>query len=117
MVEAAQGEVWWAELPQPAGSGPWHETTCRGGSGEFAEPEPDLDRGGASPLTSNLAWADAPGNTVAAGNGHRFAEGLRRQRVAGGRARSAHWLAERVRRIGDRQLALILRGIDVVLGR
>lgn len=22
MVEAAQGEVWWAELPEPVGSGP-----------------------------------------------------------------------------------------------
>lgn len=115
MVAVAQGEVWWAELPEPVGSGPGLRrpvVVVQGNS---------LNRSRIStvvcvPLTSNLAWADAPGNTVLAAT----VTGLPKDSVANASqvvALDRRTLAERVRRIGDGQLALILRGVDVVLGR
>ena len=68
------------------------------------------------PLTSNLDWADAPGNTVLPAT----VTGLPKDSVANASqivALDRHTLAERVRRIGDRQLAIVMRGIDIVLGR
>lgn len=68
------------------------------------------------PLTSNLACADAPGNTVLPAK----VTGLPKDSVANASqvvALDRRTLAERVRRIGERQLTLILREIDVVLGR
>ena len=63
MVEVAQGDVWWAELPEPVGSGPGLRRPIVVVQGN------PLNRSRIStvvciPLTSNLAWADAPGNTV-----------------------------------------------------
>ena len=115
MVEVAQGEVWWAELPEPVGSGPGLRrpiVVVQGNS---------LNRSRIStvvcvPLTSNLAWADAPGNTVLPAT----VTGLPNDSVANTSqilALDRRTLAERVRRIGDRQLALIMRGIDIVLDR
>ena len=68
------------------------------------------------PLASNLAWADAPGNTVLPAT----VTGLPKASVANPSqilALDRRTLAEHVRRIGDRQLALIMRGIDITLGR
>ena len=68
------------------------------------------------PLTSNLVWADAPGNTLLPAT----VTGLPKDSVADASeiiALDRRTLAERVRGIGDRRLALILRGIDIVLGR
>ncbi len=68
------------------------------------------------PLTSNLAWADAPGNTVLPAT----VTGLPKDSVANSSqivALDRRALVERVRRLEDRQLALIIRGIDIVLGR
>ena len=68
------------------------------------------------PLTSNLAWADAPGNTVLPAT----VTGLPKDSVANPSqivALDRRALVERVRRLEDRQLALVIRGIDIVLGR
>ena len=68
------------------------------------------------PLTSNLAWADAPGNTVLPAT----VTGLPKDSVANSSqivALDRRALVGRVRRLEDRQLALIIRGIDIVLGR
>jgi mRNA interferase MazF len=68
------------------------------------------------PLTSNLRWADAPGNVLLRSQ----STGLPRDSVANvsqivtiDRA----LLAEAVGSLSTRQLQLILAGIDVVLGR
>jgi mRNA interferase MazF len=68
------------------------------------------------PLTSNLTWADAPGNTLLAAK----ATGLPRDSVANASqiiTLDRSFLAERVGRLGPKQLAQVLHGIDVVLGR
>ena len=68
------------------------------------------------PLTSNLAWADAPGNTVLPAT----VTGLPKDSVANSSqivALDRRTLVERVHRLAGRQLALIMYGIDIVLGR
>jgi len=63
VVAVSQGEIWWAELPEPIGSGPGYRrpvVLVQGNS---------LNRSRIAtvvcvPLTSNLKWADAPGNVL-----------------------------------------------------
>ncbi len=115
MVEVAQGEVWWAELPEPAGSGPGFRRPVVVVQGD------PFNRSRIAtvvcvPLTSNLTWADAPGNTLLPAK----ATGLPKDSVANASQivsidRSS--LTERVGRLRPKQLAQILHGIDVVLGR
>ena len=57
----SQGEVWWADLPAPAGSGPGFRRPVVVVQGDA------LNRSRIAtvvcvPLTSNLRWALAPGN-------------------------------------------------------
>lgn len=68
------------------------------------------------PLTSNLRWADAPGNVLLRAR----STGLPRDSVANvsqiltiDRA----WLSELIGQISTRRLQLLLAGIDIVLGR
>jgi len=68
------------------------------------------------PLTSNLTWADAPGNTLLPAR----ATGLPKDSVANASqivTIDRSFLSERVGRLGPKQFAQILHGIDVVLGR
>ena len=63
MVEVRQAEVWWAELPEPVGSGPGLRRPVVVVQGN------PLNRSRIAtvvyvPLTSNLVWADAPGNAL-----------------------------------------------------
>lgn len=115
MVEVAQGEVWWAELPDPAGSGPGFRrpvVVVQGNS---------LNRSRIAtvvcvPLTSNLVWADAPGNPMVPAK----APHLPKDSVANASqivAIDRAFLTERAGRLTPKLLAQILHGIDVVLGR
>jgi mRNA interferase MazF len=68
------------------------------------------------PLTSNLTWADAPGSTLLPAT----ATGLPKDSVANASqivTIDRSFLSERMGRLGPKQLAQILHGIDVVLGR
>jgi mRNA interferase MazF len=68
------------------------------------------------PLTSNLKWAEAPGNVLLAAR----ATGLAKDSVANVSlivAVDRSQLPERVGKLARRQLELVLAGIDVVLGR
>ena len=115
MVEASQGEIWWAELPDPVGSGPGFRRPVLIVQGNH------LNRSRIAtvvcvPLTSNLAWAEAPGNVLLTAS----ATGLPRDSVANGSqivALDRALLARRVGRLTPRRLAQVLHGIDVVLGR
>ena len=62
MVGVSQGDVWWADLPDPTGSGPGFRRPVVVVQGN------PLNRSRIATvvcvsLTSNLKWADAPGNT------------------------------------------------------
>jgi mRNA interferase MazF len=114
-VVIGQGEVWWADLGEPTGSGPG-----------FRRPVvvvqcDALNRSRVHtvvcvPLTSNLKWADAPGNVLLAAR----TTGLARESVANVSlivAVDRHQLTERVGKLPRRQLEQVLAGIDIVLGR
>lgn len=115
MVDVAQGDVWWADLPEPAGSGPGFRRPVVIVQGNA------LNRSRIAtvvcvPLTSNIVWAGAPGNTLLTAR----ATGLPKDSVANVSqiiALDRSLLTERVRRLTPKHLAQILHGIDVVLGR
>ncbi|MGH8546953.1 MAG: type II toxin-antitoxin system PemK/MazF family toxin [Gammaproteobacteria bacterium] len=115
MVELTQGEIWWADLPEPAGSGPGLRRPV-----VIVQGNP-LNRSRIAtavcvPLTSNLTWAKAPGNVLLSDK----ATGLPKDSVANSSqiiTVDRAYFAERVGKLSPKKLAQILSGIDVVLGR
>ena len=111
----SQGDVWWADLPDPIGSGPGFRRPVVIVQGD------SLNRSKIStvvcvPLTSNLKWANAPGNVTLSER----ATGLTRESVANVSqivTLDKTLLTERTAKISRTQLQLLLSGIDVVLGR
>lgn len=111
----AQGEVWWADLGEPAGSEPGFRRPVVVVQGD-AFNRSSLRTVVCVSLTSNLHWADAPGNVLLPAR----ATGLPRDSVANVSQlvtvdRDA--LTERVGALSASSLELVLAGIDVVLGR
>ncbi len=111
----AQGEVWWADLPVPTGSGPGFRRPVVVVQGD------SLNRSRVAtvvcvPLTGNLRWGDAPGNVLLLAR----ATGLPKDSVANVSqiiALDKSELVERVGKLSRTKTDLVLSGIDVVLGR
>jgi mRNA interferase MazF len=111
----AQGEVWWADLPAPSGSGPGFRRPVIVVQGD------SLNRSRIAtvvcvPLTSNLKWADAPGNVRFAST----ATGLPKDSVANVSlivTLDKSLLTDRVGKLSRARLESVLSGIDVILGR
>lgn len=111
----AQGHVYWASLLDPSGSGPGFRRPVVVVQGDA------LNRSRVRtvvcvPLTSNLRWAEAPGNVLLAAR----ATGLPRDSVANVSqiiSLDREALTEEVGKLSKRQLELVLAGIDIVLGR
>ena len=111
----SQGDVWWADLPQPTGSGPGFRMPVVVIQGDA------LNRSRLStvvcvPLTSNLNWADAPGNVLL----RTRSTGLPKNSVANVSqlvTLDRSLLTERVAKVAVAKLELVLAGVDVVLGR
>ena len=115
MVEIAQGEVWWAELPDPIGSGAGFRRPVVVVQGTSLN-RSRLGTVVCVPLTSNLAWADAPGNTPLSAK----ATGLSKPSVANATlivALDRAVLNRKVGRLAPKLVEQILQEIDVVLGR
>jgi mRNA interferase MazF len=111
----AQGEVWWADLPAPKGAGPGYRRPVLVVQGDALN-RSRLDTTLCVPLTSNLKWAEAPGNVLLPA----AATGLPKDSVANVSqlvAIDKALLTDRVGAIPRRHLFLVLAGIDVVLGR
>ena len=111
----AQGEVWWADLGEPAGSEPGFRRPVVVVQGD-AFNRSSLRTVVCVSLTSNVRWAEAPGNVLLPAR----ATGLQRDSVANVSQlvtvdRDA--LTERVGALSASSLELVLAGIDVVLGR
>ncbi len=111
----AQGDVCWASLRDPHGSGPGFRrpvTIAQGDSFNASR----LATAVVVPLTSNLRLAAAPGNVVlSAGR-----TGLPKDSVANVSqlvAIDRTLLSERVGHLSEGDLHLVLAGIDLVLGR
>ena len=110
-----QGDVWWADTPEPGGSGPGFRRPVLIVQGD------GLNRSRIAtvvcvPLTSNLRWAEAPGNVVLTAR----STGLPKDSVANSSqivALDRELLTERVRHVARRTIGVVLAGIDIVLGR
>jgi mRNA interferase MazF len=109
----AQGHVYWANLPDPTGSGPAFRRPVLVVQGDAL----NRSRIGSVvcvPLTSNLRWAEAPGNVLLPAR----ATGLPRDSVASQIITlDRELLTEAVGKLSKRHLELILTGIDIVLVR
>jgi len=111
----AQGEVWRADLAEPAGSEPGFRRPVVVVQGDAFNAS-TLRTVVCVALTGNLKWADAPGNVLLPAR----ATGLPKPSVANvsqlvALDRSA--LTDRAGRLSASNLELVLAGIDVVLGR
>ena len=111
----SQGEIWWADLPVPAGSGAGFRRPVVVVQGDA------LNRSRIAtvvcvPLTSNLRWEDAPGNAFLPAR----LTGLAKDLVANVSqvvALDRGLLAERVGKLPRAKVELLFTGIDIVLGR
>ena len=111
----SQGEVWWAELPAPRGSGPGYRRPVLVVQGDA------LNRSRIAttvcvPLTSNMKWAGAPGNVALEAGITR----LPKDSVANVSqivALDKSQLTDRVSRLPRAKVDLVLSGVDVILGR
>jgi mRNA interferase MazF len=114
-VVISQGDVVWTSLPSPTGSGPGFRRPVVVVQGDAFNAS-RLRTAVVVPLTSNLRWAAAPGNVLLTER----ETGIPRDSVANVSqivAVDRATLEQRVGRLRDRDLALILAGIDLVLGR
>jgi mRNA interferase MazF len=114
-VVISQGDVWWADLGEPGGSEPGYRRPVVVVQGD------DFNRSALRTvvtvsLTSNVRWADAPGNVRLTTR----ATGLPRDSVANVSqivTLDKSILTERVGRLPRPKLELVLAGFDRVLGR
>jgi mRNA interferase MazF len=111
-VVIAQGDVCWADVP---GSGPGFRRPVLVVQGD------SFNRSRVAtvvcvPLTSNLKWAEAPGNVELLAK----STGLSKDSVANVSqivTLDRDVLTERVGRVSKKQLELVFAGLDLVLGR
>ncbi len=114
-MSLTQGDVWWADLPEPRGSGPGFRRPVVVVQGDA------LNRSRIAtvvcvPLTSNVKWAVAPGNVLLPPG----VTGLSKESVANVSqivTLDKTDLTERAGKLPRSKLRLVLSGIDVILGR
>ena len=111
----SQGEVWWADLPALAGSGPGFRRPVVVVQGDAIN-RSRIATVVCVPLTSNLRWAGAPGNVPLAA----AVTGLPKDSVANVSqivALDRNLLTDLVSKLPHAKRQLLIAGIDVILGR
>ena len=111
----ARGDVWWADIPDPVGSGPGFRRPVVVVQGDSIN-NSRIATVVCVPLTSNLKWAKAPGNVELT----QTVTGLPKDSVANVSqivTLDRALLAKRVGRLSKAKVELIHSGIDVILGR
>ena len=111
----SQGDIWWADLPDPTGSGPGFRRPVVVVQGEALN-RSRIGTVVCVPLTSNVKWANAPGNVLLSPR----LTGLPKDSVANVSqvvTLDKALLTDRIGRLPRAQLGLVLLGIDIVLGR
>ncbi len=114
-VVIGQGEVWWADLAPPTGSGPGFRRPVVIVQGD-AFNRSRIATIVCVPLTSSLRWAGAPGNALLTSR----VTGLPKDSAANVSqvvALDRGVLEQRVGRLPRAKVELLLSGLDVVLGR
>ena len=110
----SQGEIWWADLPAPSGSGSGFRRPVIVVQGDALN-RSHIARVVCVPLTSNLKWALAPGNVRLSAR----LTGLPKDSVANASqiiSVDKALLTARVGKLPLPKLELLLSGIGVVLG-
>jgi mRNA interferase MazF len=111
----SQGEIWWADLPEPVGSEPGFLRPVVVVQGD------EFNRSQIAtvicvPLTSSLRWANAPGNVLlTAGMTELPKDSV--ANVSQVFTVDKRLLTERVSKLSKAKVGLILAGFDRVLGR
>ncbi len=111
----SQGEIWWADLPAPTGSGPGFRRPVVVVQGDALN-QSRISTTICVPLTSNLKWALAPGNVSLSPR----VTGLPKDSVANVSqviSLDKSLLSERVSKLPRQKLELLFSGIDLVLGK
>jgi len=111
----SQGEIWWADLPEPSASEPGYRRPVVVAQCD-AFNRSRIRTVVCVPLTSNLRWADAPGNVLL----DEGATGLPKASVANVSQIATldrEWLTDKVGELPEEKLQLVLFGIDILLGR
>ena len=111
----SQGDVWWADLPDPTGSGPGFRRPVVVVQGDSLN-RSEIATVVCVPLTSNVKWAKAPGNVLLSPR----STGLPKDSVANVSqivTLDKTLLSDRTGRLPRAQLGLVVSGIDVILGR
>jgi mRNA interferase MazF len=110
-----QGEVWWADLPEPRGSAAGLRRPVVVVQGDRFN-RSRIATALCVPLTSQLKWAEAPGNVLLSAR----ATGLSKDSVANVSlllALSKSHLTECTGQLSELELQQLFVGIDLVLGR
>jgi len=115
MVAISRGDIWWADLSEPSGSAPGFRRPVVVIQGD------SLNRSRIAtvicvPLTSNMQWADAPGNVALSSD----LTGLPKNSVANVSqivTLDKRAFIERVGKLSANKTELILSGIDIILGK
>ena len=111
----AQGEIWWADLPAPYGSGPGFRRPIVVVQSDALN-ESRISTVVCVPLTSNLKWALAPGNLSLPSS----LTGLPKDSVANVSqivTLDKDLLTTRISKLPRVKLEILFSGIDIVLGR
>jgi mRNA interferase MazF len=111
----SQGEIWWADLGEPTGSGPGYRRPVVVVQCDVLN-ESRIGTVVCVPLTSNLKWEGAPGNLLLKAR----TTGLSKDSVANVSlivALDKRQLTECTGKLPPRELDLVLTGIEIVLGR
>jgi mRNA interferase MazF len=114
-VTIAQGDIWWADLPEVRGSGRGFRRPVVVVQGNALN-RSRIGTVVCVALTGNLKWANAPGNVLLPSN----LTGLPKESVANVSqvvTLDKTDLTERTGTLSRSKLELVLSGIDVVLGR
>ena len=111
----SQGDVWWADVPEPVGSGPgFRRPVVVIQSDAFNRSR--IATVVCIPLTSNLRWAEVPGNVLLSSR----ITGLPQDSVANASlvvSIDKDLLIEHAGKLTRAKLELVLAGLDAVLGR
>jgi mRNA interferase MazF len=114
-VVISQGEIWWADLPAPTGSGPGFRRPVVVLQSDALN-QSRISTAICVPLTSNLKWALAPGNVSLSAR----VTGLPKDSVANVSqiiSLDKSLLSEFVGKLPRHKLELLFSGIDLVLGK
>jgi mRNA interferase MazF len=114
-VVISQGEIWWADMPAPTGSGPGFRRPVVVVQSDALN-QSRIGTVVCVPLTTNLRWALAPGNVSLSAR----TAGLPKDSVANVSqiiSLDKALLTMRAGKLQRPKLELVLSGIDLVLGK